>query len=283
MNIQAVSLAMHPSKPGCTAIAGRALRVFQQAGVAVYAAGEMPPIDGVSLPLADDETLARCDALVVLGGDGTLLRMLPRAVLAKVPILGINLGRVGFLTEVEQENLEEAFQGFCKGNYFIEERMLLHVSVSGQGEWLALNDAVVNRGGYSRLITMDAYISNDRIGRYVADGVVVASPTGSTAYSLSAGGPILSPNVPCMVVTPICAHTLQHRPVVVSAEETVTLRLRCEDGQGIHLTVDGQPPVMLRGDDQVAVRRAEETAKLIRLEEPRFFSLVRKKLTEWSC
>jgi NAD+ kinase len=272
---------MHPSKPLGAEVASRVIGVFQSAGVRVYVEPCMNNHLCEKLPEMDPHmNLPNCDAVITLGGDGTLLRAMQYAMKADVPLLGINMGRVGFLTEIEQDTLEDSVKKLCDGAFFIEERMLLSVCVNDGTPMLALNDAVVNRG--SRLIAMDAYISNDLIGRYVADGVIIASPTGSTGYSLSAGGPIVSPDVPCMVVSPICPHTLQHRPVVVSARETVRLQLDGEDGQGIYLSVDGQTTVPLRGHDTVYVACAKQTGKLIRLERPHFFTLVREKLTEWS-
>lgn len=281
MRLKQVLLTMHPSKPLGAEVASRVIGVLLGAGVRVCVEPCMNNQIREDLPELDPRTeLSDCDAVISLGGDGTLLRAMQYAMKADVPLLGVNMGRVGFLTEIEQDSLEESVRKLCEGAFYIEERMLLSVCVNEGAPMLALNDAVVNRG--SRLIAMDAYISNDLIGRYVADGVIIASPTGSTGYSLSAGGPIVSPDVPCMVVSPICPHTLQHRPVVVSAKETVRLQLDGEDGQGIYLSVDGQTTVPLRGRDTVYVACAAQTGKLIRLEKPHFFTLVREKLTEWS-
>jgi len=282
MRLKTVCMTMHPGKPCGTDVAERVIGILESAGIGVYVENCMNTLLSKHLPELDiTRQLSDCDAIIALGGDGTLLRAMQHAAQADIPLLGINMGRVGFLTEIEQDQLESSLQQVCDAHFSIEERMMLSVHLDGAEPMLALNDAVINRG--SRLIAMDAYISNDLIGRYIADGMIVASPTGSTGYSLSAGGPIISPDVPCMVVSPICAHTLQHRPVVVSARETVRLQLDAEDGQGIHLTVDGQKAIPLRGKDTVYVTCAERTAKLTRSQKPHCFSLVRKKLTEWSC
>ncbi len=281
MLLKKVLLTMHPSKPLGSEIVERAVGVFQSAGISVCVESCMNSHLHMQLPGIDpSSSLQNCDAVISLGGDGTLLRAMQYAMKADVPLLGVNMGRVGFLTEIEPAQLEEAVQKLCSGAFYIEERLLLSIRVNRGEPMLSLNDAVVNRG--SRLIAINAYISDDLIGRYVADGVIVASPTGSTGYSLSAGGPVISPDVRCMVVSPICPHTLQHRPVVVSDRETVRLQLDGEDGQGIYLSIDGQTTIPLDGRDTVYVACAEKTGKLIRLYEPHFFTLVREKLTEWS-
>lgn len=282
--MQAVGLTLHPGKTENAALALEALRRFKQHGILVYVEPLIKRLTQCDCPLLPDgEAAPGISAMVSLGGDGTLLRAAQYAIRWDMPLMGVNLGRVGFLTEVEQEGLNEAIALLARGDYFLEDRMLLSIRVDGGPPMLALNDAVVSRGGYARLIAMDAYISNDLIGRYIADGVVVASPTGSTGYSLSAGGPIVSPDVECMVISPICAHTLQHRPVVVSGKESVYLRLDCgREGQGIQLTVDGQEAASLFGQEEIEIQKAEKALRLIRFAQPHFFSLVRKKLTEWS-
>ena len=226
---------------------------------------------------------APVDMIIALGGDGTLLRAARYAIDWEVPLMGINLGRVGFLTEVEYESLEQAVQLLAKGAYELEERMLLDVCISGQRHIRALNDAVGSRVASARLISIDATVSGDVIGRYRADGLIVASPTGSTGYSLSAGGPIVSPDVECIILSPICAHSLQHRPVVVSSRETIHLSLSaCDEDRGLALIIDGMDPVMLKKSDTLDIQRAKGTLKLVRFSPPHFFSLVRNKLNEWT-
>ena len=167
------------------------------------------------------------------------------------------------------------------GSYEVEERPVLHVEAAGQ-RWHALNDVVLSRGGRARLTTINAFVDDELSGRYVADGVVVATPTGSTGYSLSAGGPIISPKVDCMVITPICAHTLQHRPTVVHGGAHIDLELIPDDMQTASLQVDGQSCVELRSGMCASIRMDSRPIRLIRLKEQRFFQLVRDKLTEWT-
>ena len=222
------------------------------------------------------------DIMVALGGDGTLLRAARYAVKWDVPLLGINLGRVGFLTEVEHESLEEAIDLLAKGTFQIEERMLLDVYVNGSKPLFAINDAVISRSGHARLVSIDASVTGDLIGTYSADGLIISSPTGSTGYSLSAGGPIVSPDVECMVISPICARSLQHRPVVISARETLHLDLSCDEGLSLTLVVDGMEPIILASASKVDIRKSTSVLKLVRFDTPHFFDLVQSKLNEWT-
>ncbi|MBQ8537443.1 MAG: NAD(+)/NADH kinase [Clostridia bacterium] len=280
MKIKTIGLMVHPGRQDSLEKAAAALKSFQEVGIHVCVEPWLRDSLAEDLPLL---SAASADVMISLGGDGTFLRSAKYAVGQGIPLLGINLGRVGFLTEIEFNELALTAQHLAAGEFDLEARMLLRVQVNDEPPFLALNDAVVSRGGHSRLITIDAHISKDQIGRYIADGVIVATPTGSTGYSLSAGGPIISPSVPCMVITPICAHSLQHRPVVVSDSANVHLHLRCEKQQGILLTVDGQDAKALNGTDRIAISRADQTLKLIRIKEPHFFNLVREKLSQWSC
>lgn len=229
------------------------------------------------------QTDAVPDAYIALGGDGTLLRAAQFAVKSDAPLLGINLGRVGFLTEIEPDSLESALKALLCGEYAIDRRAMLEIRVEGLGAWRAMNDAVISRGGYARLITMRTLVDGEETGRSMADGVIVATPTGSTGYSLSAGGPIVSPHVDCMVITPVCAHSLQHRPTVVPGTAVIRLELETDEQMTASLQVDGQSCALLHAGQAVEIRRADVSVKLVRLRENRFFDVVRKKLVEWSC
>ncbi len=227
------------------------------------------------------------DAIVVFGGDGTVLRALSAYSLCDAPVLGVNLGRLGFLLETQTDELPQAIEMLCRGEYDIERRMMLHVEATCGGQRVdryAVNEVSVSRGMSQRLIALDALVGDTLVDHYIADGVVVASPTGSTAYSLSAGGPIVSPDVPCFVLNPICPHTLQSRPIVLSDRERVTLRIHMiESREGILLSVDGQTVCRMNNMDEVRVSRAPHDALLIRFPKERnFFSLLKDKLSQWS-
>lgn len=279
--MKTVYMLMHQRKPDTMTLAAEVTDSFQKAGIKVAAEewlrkkmGEKA--EALFIPLEAE----KCDAIVALGGDGTLLRANALALEVDLPVLGINIGRVGFLTEVELKDLEQACIHLSKDEYTIEQRMMLKASIDGQTA-LALNDIVVSRGGYSRLIGMDARVNGEMVGHYVADGLIVSTPTGSTGYSLSAGGPLVCPEVECMLITPICAHSLQHRPVITSASQDIRIRLTEE--RSAMISVDGREPIEFPGGHELCITRSDAPARFIRLEPRSFFSKIRIKLTEWSC
>jgi NAD+ kinase len=228
------------------------------------------------------EDLPTLDVLLTLGGDGTLLRGARMVAPHGIPVLGVNFGRLGFLTSITPEEVETALGSALAGEIVYDERMLLRVSAEtgggeGLGTHLALNDAVLHRGGIARMIGISVYAHGQEVGTYSADGLILATPTGSTAYSLSAAGPIVSPSVHCIVATPICPHTLAVRPLVLPAWETVTVEVKAPD-EGVVLTIDGQESTRLSVGDRVVVQRAEEVLRLVRFPGQAFFSTLRLKL-----
>lgn len=270
-------MILHSTRQDALAYAQRAVQFLIAHDVSVCAEDEFAAL----LKVPPFSAVEAVDVIVSLGGDGTLLRGVQYAFQWEAPLLGINMGRVGFLTEVEPRDIETALSAVINGCYEVETRPVLHVSADNQ-HWHALNDVVISRGGSGRLITINAWVDGELSGCYVADGLVVATPTGSTGYSLSAGGPIIAPNVECMVITPICAHTLQHRPTVVHGGAGITLELRPEDVQTASLQVDGQSRAELTSGMRAKIRMDERRIRLIRIKPQRFFQLVRDKLTEWT-
>lgn len=257
----------------------RTVRLLREAGARVLTEAETRPF----LPDCGAlENAGHVDCFVSLGGDGTLLRCAHHAARYNAPLLGINMGRLGFLAETEPEKLDEALELLLQGKYETECRAMLEVEVPGEGTWCAMNDAVISRAGYARLITVDALVDGEMAGSYMADGLIVATPTGSTGYSLSAGGPIVSPKVDCMMITPVCAHSLQHRPVVVHGSAMITLKLHSDDEMTASLQIDGQNCAKLVNGQKVFVRRSEQCVRLARLKDAHFFDVVRRKLTQWS-
>lgn len=240
--------------------------------------------DAVYLPAPVSKEV---DALFVFGGDGTMLRALDAYVDCGLPMLGINLGRMGFLLETEVSELAEALALLRRGEYEVEHRMMLHVEANFGRQIVcanATNEVSISRGLSQRMIALDAYVGNTLVDHYIADGVVIASPTGSTAYSLSAGGPIVSPDVHCFVLNPICPHSLQSRPIVLSYKERVTLRINMKEGRdGIQLSIDGQAVCQMLNQQQIVVSRSPHDALLIRFPKERnFFSLLKDKLSQWT-
>ncbi len=237
------------------------------------------------LGIPEGELAERAEVLVVFGGDGTILRAARQAAPRGVPILGVNLGGFGFLAEVNDLEVGEALARLLEGEYGLDERMMLRAQVVRDGrparEFLALNDIVVTKSGYARLLRLRTEVNGEHLATHLADGLIVATPTGSTAYSLSAGGPIVHPAVDVIVLTPICAHTLNARAVVVSGSDTITIRVRPlgTPPSPPVLTVDGQEGVPLEADDEVRVERSPHRTRLIRLGRGGFYSRLRTKLT----
>lgn len=223
------------------------------------------------------------DALLTLGGDGTLLRGAKLLDGRPVPIIGVNLGRLGFLTSCSASDVESALRRFTAGDYTAEPRMTLTATtVGGANEgthdaWLALNDFVLHKGGFARVVRLSISIDGDQMGTYAADGIVVATPTGSTAYSLSAGGPIVAPGLESIVITPISAHTLGIRPLVVHPDSEIVLQ--GEDGPDeLLLTVDGQGGTEMRRGERLVIRRSQSPVMLVRFPPDSFFNRIRQKL-----
>lgn len=219
------------------------------------------------------------DAVVVLGGDGTILRIAAAAAKAQIPLLSINLGHLGFLTELELGEIEDGLKQFFKGDFTIETRMMLSCKVQGK-EYLALNDVCLQRASRARLLKFEAYAGEEFVDALSADGVLVSSPTGSTAYSLSAGGPIVSPKLSLMLMTPICAHTLRARPIVFSDDEILTFVT--EEKCGFAVVCDG---VLIHNNDsvnQVKISKAEFPLKLINFKQKSFFKRLQSKFVEWN-
>ena len=220
------------------------------------------------------------DLVVVLGGDGTLLSV-ARTMPGKAPILGVNLGTLGFLTEIGRSELYPSLLRVFEGDFTTVERRLLRVQLqraSGSSqEFQVLNDVVVNKSALARMIQMDVQVDNRHIARYRADGLIVSTPTGSTAYNLSAGGPILNPSLPVAVLAPICPHTLSMRPLVIpdSSELVITLETPEEE---VFLTLDGQEGTTLGHLDQVRVTVSETPVELIKVTDRTFYDALREKL-----
>jgi len=272
-----IGIILHSKRQDALDYANRVISYLRMHQIEVCAEDEY----AIDLHVTPFSEVDRADIIVSIGGDGTLLRGMQHAFRWEAALLGVNMGRVGFLTEAEPGDIEAALEAVINGEYEVETRPVLHIS-AGEQHWHALNDVVLSRGGRARLTTINAWVDGELSGRYVADGVVVATPTGSTGYSLSAGGPIVSPKVECMVITPICAHTLQHRPTVVHGGAEIVLELNPDDQQTASLQVDGQSCMELESGMRALIRMDTRAVKLIRIKPQNFFQLVRDKLTEWT-
>jgi len=240
-----------------------------------------PEVEPGCLVATGGELAGRADALVVLGGDGTLLaasRLLERP----IPVLGVNFGSLGFLTEITLPELYPTLEGVLGGRFEHEDRRLLRAIVQRQGQddvtQDVLNDVVVTKAGPSRIIEVDVAVDGLFVSSFRADGMIVSSPTGSTAYNLAAGGPILRPTLPAMVVTPICPHMLSNRPLVVGDESRVEVRLRAARGVEVYTALDGQETFALADGDGVTVTGSPSRLKLVTARGRDHFEVLRTKL-----
>jgi len=241
---------------------------------------------GLDLPghlrfLPPEEAFRGAQLLVCFGGDGTILHAAKDAQAHGVPILGVNLGSVGFMAELEATELH-LLSRLTQGKYTVEERMMLDVTVRREGRNIfhdtALNDAVITKGAIARIIELDVRSDAAPVGRFSGDGVVISTPTGSTAYSMSAGGPIVEPTAENILVTPICPHALHARSFVLGGERLVTVRMSRLSRKTTYLSVDGGRAFRLAGSDQVELRRAGAKARLLRVTNRSFYSIVEQKL-----
>ncbi|HOQ74083.1 MAG TPA: NAD(+)/NADH kinase [Limnochordia bacterium] len=227
------------------------------------------------------DNLAHVDLVIVLGGDGTLLNTARLASHVQVPVFGVNVGHLGFLTEVETDGLFPALDRLLAGEFTIEKRMLISASIEREGREIAshvaLNDFVVTRGTFARIIEFSIFADGQPVSDYVGDGVIVATPTGSTAYSLAAGGPIIEPLLESICITPICAHSLAARSVVIRPEVEVQIRLN-RASESVMLTIDGHDGFPLLTGDRVTIRRAGQWALFARLGDRGFFQVLHSRL-----
>jgi NAD+ kinase len=275
-----IGVAGHTRHAEMRAIIADLQRIAERHGAEILVEEQLLP-HAPGAPLLRAEQL---DLLITLGGDGTLLRGARMIQGRSTPLLGINLGRLGFLTSVSLAEMEDAAQRLFAGEYWLDSRSTLDVRVAGAdgtpGEtFCALNDAVLHKGGFARVIRLAVHVGPDRqeVGTYTADGIILATPTGSTAYSLSASGPIVVPTLDCIIATPICPHTLVVRPLVLPMDTEITVTPLSGIDEVI-LTVDGQDGAELRPGDQMIVRRSDSCVSLIRFAGQSFFTTLRHKL-----
>jgi len=229
------------------------------------------------------ELLRECDLVIVLGGDGTLLKTARRVDRRKTMVLGINMGNLGFLTEAKPEKLYYCLERIFKGEYVVDRRSLLRVTVYRKKEkiqtFLALNDAAINQGTFARLIQLRLEVDQRKMVTFKADGVIISTPTGSTAHSLSAGGPIVHPQIEGMIVTPICPSSITVRPIVIPQRKQLTMQIETQRRDGaIGLTLDGQETFELEHGDEIKIRKSSRYFYLARIQGKGYYKMLREKL-----
>ncbi len=251
----------------------RGIRVFHEATLAADL--------GVGVGYPENEIPSKVDLVIVLGGDGTLISVAREVDELRVPILGVNLGRLGFLTEITLADLYKALEKVVKGRYSLSSRMRLEAVVRRNGteigRYRVLNDVVINKGALARIIDMEAWVDDAYLTTFRADGLIVSTPTGSTAYNLAAGGPIVSPDIHCLVIAPICPHMLTNRPLIVSDERVIKIEVKFRDAD-VAFTADGQVGMPLHGGDVVEIRKAETGTLLVENPSNEYFEVLREKL-----
>lgn len=237
-------------------------------------------LDNASLTI--DQVAGDAELIICLGGDGTLLSIAADAQKKSVPILGINMGALGFLTEVKQTEVFEELESYLKGNYKVENRLMLSCEARSEKlkkeqSFLSLNDMVVSREGLSRILQIEIHVSGEMLTSFTGDGVIIASPTGSTAYSLSAGGAVVHPTLEAILITPICPHNSALRPIVLSASEKIAIKVRSRLGAGkALLTADGQENLEIDDSYIIEVMRAKQPLKLIKSSRRSYFATLRE-------
>lgn len=229
-----------------------------------------------------DDLYKDSDFIIVLGGDGTILSAAREAAEFETPLLGVNMGHLGFLAEIEVGDLFNSLESIFTHGMKVEKRLMLQASVCKMQEcreFFALNDFVITRGTLSRIISLNVFINNDFVTDIRGDGLIIASPTGSTAYSLSAGGPVISPSLSAVTITPVCPHSLSSRSIVVSGNEIIRVDLKAGSGDA-YLTVDGQEGYKIAEGENVTINRASFSTNLVKVSDRSFYDVLRTKLTE---
>jgi len=282
MHPKTIGLIAHTGKPGVAELVNAVAEEFSRHSMSVLLEKDTAALAGRRSDLTILQLGAKADLLVVLGGDGTILNVTGQLGETIKPIFGINVGSLGFLTCSSSPGYREAVEGIAKGKINFSERTLLEVTIRNSlaRPMIALNDAVFSRGELSRLIRLRARVNGEPLTEFNADGLIIATPTGSTAYSLSAGGPILAPESGVLVITPICPHVLTNRSIIVSESSLIEIEASDRD-YAVYLSVDGREPMRLEMGAMVAIRKSKTTLQLAAMPNMSFFSVVRQKL-KWS-
>jgi NAD+ kinase len=272
-------------KEGVPDIARKLLRKFEAAGIDYVL--EKPLADLLrrkkalkisGTTVSNAKLPGMSDILISLGGDGTILRLARQVAESGTPILGVNLGKLGFLTEASLEDLDDCIDEILKGEYIVVERMMLQAATAKKSvSYLALNDMVVDKYGTSRVLDLETYVNGEYLATFTADGIILSTPIGSTAYALANGGPIVTPHNRSITISPICPHTLTARPVIVPDDSTIIIKVASPTYK-VRLTADGQDEAVFQPPTEIRVRKAKQTAHLVKRKNTSYYDVLRKKL-----
>jgi NAD+ kinase len=282
MEIKAVGITSKPRKPEVGEIVPRLMEWLAERGIEVLIDQETGSNLRCEKPgLTRNDIGSAADLIVVLGGDGTLLATVRSLDRRSVPILAVNLGGLGFLTVITLDELYSTLESVFAGRFRTERRSRIEAEVFREkkalSNFLALNDVVFNKGAIARLLNFDVWVDGKFITTYTSDGLIVSTPTGSTAYSLAAGGPVIVPTVSAFIVTPICAHTLTNRPIVLPDSASIEVAMKSHQ-ESVYLTIDGQEALELRSDDRICLKKSASSVELIQPPYKNYFEILRQKL-----
>ncbi|MFZ4857250.1 MAG: NAD(+)/NADH kinase [Desulfuromonadaceae bacterium] len=280
--MQKIAIFAKMHDPRCQGIASDLIQWLEARERTPLVEPSLARLIGCPDTLTEEEIRDQADLVVVLGGDGTLISVARLFSDKDVPILGVNLGSLGFLTEITVEELYPRLELCLQSAPRVSARMMLMVTLLREGKpqevYHVLNDVVINKGAMARIVDLETKINRQFLTTYKADGLIVATPTGSTGYSLSAGGPIIQPQMCCIVITPICPHTLTNRPIVVTDEAIISVTIKSSFEEKVYLTLDGQVGIELQEGDSVEVRKALNKTSLVVSRSRDYFELLRTKL-----
>ncbi len=280
--LKKVGIYAKKSHPEVEQIAMFAIQRFVGAGVHVLIEDSLAEQIGQVTGSAGADIPSLVDLILVLGGDGTLISVARQVGDRQVPIVGVNLGQLGFLTEITREELPDMLDRLITGNYKVSERMMIDALIHREGkvvgEYTVLNDAVINKGALARIIDLETYVDGRHLSTYKADGLIISTPTGSTGYSLAAGGPIIYPEINSLLITPICPHMLTNRPIIIWSRSIVEIEVKFQDDV-VFFTADGQVGHKLLPGDRVEVRRSATRAHLVISPYREYFEILRTKLS----
>lgn len=256
----------------------RTKAIMDASGASYFEVNNLEYRNKLQYPLEIMGAISECDLIIAFGGDGTFLGIARKVHTLNIPVLGVNLGRLGFLTDIDQKMLHTHLSRILAGDVNYEERFLLKASIDDELRSFAMNDVVIHKTELSRLIEIDVYVNDYYLSTYRSDGLILATPTGSTAYSLSTGGPIMYPTLPAIVISPICPHTFSHRPLVIPANCKIDVVTSDREKEPVHVTCDGQELFSLSEGERLTIEPSEHLLTLLHSEDYHYFSILREKL-----
>ena len=284
-SLKKIALIPNLTKKGAYACSLSTIGILHESGAEIHMPGTLrEKYNGLNVTFFDstDSLIEASDVALTIGGDGTIVHAARHASPLKKPLLGINMGRLGFVAGLEADELH-MLKRLTTGDYTTEKRMMLrivHTNASESREFYSINDAVISRGSLSRLIDIDVSLDKDYICHYRSDGLIFSTPTGSSAYSLAAGGPVVEPTMKCIVMTPICPHSLFGRSVIFSHHSELVVAASCDDDTEVFLTIDGAKTIIVKRDDRITVTSSELGAEFIVLKDKSFYRVLHDKFAE---